>query len=75
VVSTTSHQRDNARWMAERHAAIHLPQTELGPQRLAELLQSLTRDKLLAMAEAARALARPQAASRVADEIERMVSA
>ena len=75
VVSTTSHQRDNAAWMAGHGAAIHLPQPELTPGRLAELLGSLTREALLAMASTARALARPHAAARVADEIEAMVAA
>nr|WP_310738616.1 undecaprenyldiphospho-muramoylpentapeptide beta-N-acetylglucosaminyltransferase [Ideonella alba] len=74
IVSTTSHQRDNAAWMAERGAAIHLPQTEMTPQSLADLLQGLSRDKLLAMAEAARGLARPHAAAKVADEIEGLVA-
>ena len=73
VVSTTSHQRDNARFMAQHGAAIHLPQEELTPQGLFELLSSLDRDTLLAMGEKARLLARPRAASRVADEIEAMV--
>jgi len=75
VASTTSHQRDNAAWMASRHAAIHLPQGELSPGRLADLLSGLTRDALLAMATKARELARPHAAARVADEIEAMVAA
>ncbi len=75
VVSTTSHQRDNAGWMATHGAAIHLPQTELTPRRLADLLAGLTRDALLAMATKARALARPHAAARVADEIEGLVAA
>ena len=70
IVSTTSHQRDNAEWMAAHGAAQHLPQTELSPQGLAQLLGSLDRSALQAMAEKARALARPQAAARVADEIE-----
>ncbi len=70
VASTTSHQRDNAAWMEARKAAIHLPQGELSPGRLADLLSGLTRDALLAMATKARALARPHAAARVADEIE-----
>ena len=73
VISTTSHQRDNALWMAQRGAAIHLPQTELGPQTLANLLHSLSRERLLTMATSARALARPQAAAKVADELERLV--
>jgi UDP-N-acetylglucosamine--N-acetylmuramyl-(pentapeptide) pyrophosphoryl-undecaprenol N-acetylglucosamine transferase len=73
VASTTSHQRENAEWMAARDAAIHLPQGELSPRRLAELLGGLSREALLAMATKARALARPHAAARVADEIEAMV--
>ncbi len=73
VVSTTGHQRDNAAFMAQHHAALHLPQQELTPARLAELMKNLTRDELLAMAERARALGRPRAAARVADEIERLV--
>ncbi len=75
VVSTTSHQRDNAAWMASHGAAIHLPQAELTPERLADLLSTLTRETLLAMATKARALARPHAVARVADEIEAMVAA
>ncbi|MBL8329644.1 MAG: undecaprenyldiphospho-muramoylpentapeptide beta-N-acetylglucosaminyltransferase [Rubrivivax sp.] len=73
VISTTSHQRDNARWMADHQAGLHLPQTELTPERLAGLLRSLHRVGLLAMAIRARHLARPQAAQRVADELERLV--
>ena len=75
VVSTTSHQRDNAGWMASHGAAIHLPQSELTSDRLSDLLAGLTRETLLAMASKARALARPHAAARVADEIEAMVAA
>ncbi|MFZ2988492.1 undecaprenyldiphospho-muramoylpentapeptide beta-N-acetylglucosaminyltransferase [Ideonella sp.] len=74
VVSTTSHQRDNAAWMAERGAALHLPQTNMNPQQLAQLLQGLNRDALLAMAGKARTLARPHAAARVADEIESLLT-
>jgi UDP-N-acetylglucosamine--N-acetylmuramyl-(pentapeptide) pyrophosphoryl-undecaprenol N-acetylglucosamine transferase len=75
VVSTTSHQRDNAQWLAGQGAAIHLPQAELTPLRLAELIAGLTREALLAMACKARALAQPRAAARVADEIEGLVAA
>ncbi len=75
VVSTTSHQRDNAEWLAGRGAGVHLPQAELSPRGLADLLGGLTRDKLLAMATKARALAKPKAAARVADEIDRLVPA
>ena len=75
IVSTTSHQRDNAAWMAGQGAAVHLPQAELTPQKLADTLAAMDRSKLLAMAEQARSLARPHAASRVADEIEKLVAA
>jgi len=70
IVSTTSHQRDNAQWLASHQAAIHLPQTELTPEKLAEVLRRLHRTGLLAMAIRARNLARPHAAQRVADELE-----
>lgn len=73
IVSTTAHQRDNAAWMAAQGAAIHLAQPELTPERLAGLLRGLDRSALQAMAGRARALARPHAAARVADEIERLV--
>ncbi len=75
VVSTTSHQRDNATWLASHGAGVHLPQAELSPRRLADLLAGLTREALLAMATKARSLARPRAAARVADELERLVTA
>ena len=73
IVSTTAHQRDNALFMAQHGAAIHLPQAQMTPAHLAELLQSLDRTALQAMAEKAHALARPRAAARVADEIELLV--
>ena len=74
VVSTTAHQRDNAQWLAGQGAGIHLPQSELSPRKLAELLSGLTREALLSMAIKARALARPKAAARVADQIEGLVA-
>jgi UDP-N-acetylglucosamine--N-acetylmuramyl-(pentapeptide) pyrophosphoryl-undecaprenol N-acetylglucosamine transferase len=74
VVSTTAHQKDNAAWMAERGAALHLPQADLTPQALAETLLKLDREQLLAMAQKAKQLARPHAAAKVADEIERLAS-
>lgn len=75
VVSTTSHQRDNAEWLAAQGAGIHLPQPELTPRKLAQTLSGLTREALLDIAMQARSLARPQAAARVADELERLVKA
>jgi UDP-N-acetylglucosamine--N-acetylmuramyl-(pentapeptide) pyrophosphoryl-undecaprenol N-acetylglucosamine transferase len=73
VVSTTAHQRDNAEFMAQHQAAIHLPQAELNADTLARQLQSLQRDELLTMAKRARALARNHAAAAVADAIEQLV--
>lgn len=74
VASTTSHQRDNAQYMAANGAAIHLPQSELGASRLAELLRSLTRDRLLAMAVAARSIGKPEATQSVAAIIEKVAA-
>ena len=73
IVSTTSHQRDNALWMAAQGAAVHLPQAELSASELASRLGNMHRSALLAMANQARRLARPHAAARVADEIEALV--
>jgi len=52
---------------------VHLPQTELRADALADILNPLDRRQLLAMAQKARALAQPHAAARVADEIEKLV--
>ncbi|MDP2759198.1 MAG: undecaprenyldiphospho-muramoylpentapeptide beta-N-acetylglucosaminyltransferase [Sideroxyarcus sp.] len=60
------HQTHNARFLSEQGAAILLPQKELSAEKLAQLLRELTREKLLAMALASRALARPDATARVA---------
>ena len=70
VVSTTSHQRDNAIWMAEHGAAVHLPQTEMTAQSVAGLLQSMTRATLLDMAVNARKLGKPEATKAIAAELE-----
>ena len=70
------HQTRNAQFLSGRGAAILLPQNELGAEKLAQLLQDLSndghasvgraREKLLAMAQRARALAKAGAASAVA---------
>jgi len=70
VVSTTSHQRDNAEWMASYNAAIHLPQDKMSPDHLARLLRSFTREELLEMAQAARKLGKPNATEMIANELE-----
>ena len=74
VLSTTSHQRDNAAWLAGQGGAVHLPQTELTAQKLADMLSGMNRDSLLTMATRARSLAKPHAAARVADEIDKLMA-
>ena len=61
------HQTANARYLADRGAAILLPQAELAPEKLAALLRSLERPRLLEMARRARALGKPDAARIVAE--------
>jgi UDP-N-acetylglucosamine--N-acetylmuramyl-(pentapeptide) pyrophosphoryl-undecaprenol N-acetylglucosamine transferase len=73
LVSTTTHQRDNARWMEQQKAAIHLPQSELNAQGLADLLQDMTREKCRQMAEAAYANGRRDANAAIADVLEKLV--
>ena len=70
VVTTTNHQLGNARYMAEHGASIMLEQAKLTPEHLFGILHSLKRDRILNMAQSARALARRHAASQVADMIE-----
>ncbi len=60
------HQTHNARFLSEHGAAILLPQKELDAERLAGLLREMTREKLTVMAQAARALAKPEATQQVA---------
>ncbi|MGZ8316878.1 MAG: undecaprenyldiphospho-muramoylpentapeptide beta-N-acetylglucosaminyltransferase [Telluria sp.] len=72
VASTTSHQRDNAVWMAKQNAAIHLPQSELGAASMAALLQSLTRERCLSMAMAAQAAGKRDANDAIAAVLEQL---
>ena len=60
------HQTANARFLADKGAAILVPQSETSAPRLAELIGSLDRPKLLEMASKARALGKPDAARVVA---------
>ncbi len=53
LASTTTHQRDNAMWMAQQHAAVHLPQAEMRPERIAQIVSSTGREQCAAMAQAA----------------------
>ncbi|HSS69706.1 MAG TPA: undecaprenyldiphospho-muramoylpentapeptide beta-N-acetylglucosaminyltransferase [Casimicrobiaceae bacterium] len=60
-------QTHNARFLVEAGGAVLVAQQELSPQRLAELLRGSSRERLLAMAQAARRVARADATERVAD--------
>jgi UDP-N-acetylglucosamine--N-acetylmuramyl-(pentapeptide) pyrophosphoryl-undecaprenol N-acetylglucosamine transferase len=67
--ATADHQTKNARWMADRGAAVVVPDRELTPQRLRSEVGALVADseRLAAMARAARAVARPGAAGEIAE--------
>lgn len=74
VVSTTSHQRDNAEYMAREGAAMHLPQSSLTPERLAQVLLTVDREEACKFAEAAYRLGRRDAVRDVADILEGLVN-
>jgi UDP-N-acetylglucosamine--N-acetylmuramyl-(pentapeptide) pyrophosphoryl-undecaprenol N-acetylglucosamine transferase len=61
------HQTHNAKFLSEQGAAILIPQSELNPTGLAQLIRSLTRAKLLEIANRARGLAKPDATRLVAE--------
>jgi UDP-N-acetylglucosamine--N-acetylmuramyl-(pentapeptide) pyrophosphoryl-undecaprenol N-acetylglucosamine transferase len=61
------HQTWNARFLSDAGAAVLLNQGELDAARLAELIETLDRERLLEMAKRARSLAKPEAMQRVAD--------
>jgi UDP-N-acetylglucosamine--N-acetylmuramyl-(pentapeptide) pyrophosphoryl-undecaprenol N-acetylglucosamine transferase len=61
------HQTSNARYLSERNAAVLIPQGEFTAAKLAALLADFTREKLVAMARAARAAARPGATRALAE--------
>jgi len=65
------HQTRNAEYLVERGAALLLKQDDNLTTRLRDVLAELTRDagRRFAMADAARSLARPDAAERVADAV------
>lgn len=69
--ATADHQTANARWMADGGAAVIVRDGELTPQKLDEVVGGLLRDtaKLAAMAQASRALAKPDAARDIAREV------
>ena len=57
------HQTHNARFLVDAGGGWLLPQTELTPAYLAQMLQNLNRDTLLQRAQAAKAMEKTQALS------------
>lgn len=74
--ATADHQRKNAREMVEAGGALLVDDAELGGDVLGRLVGDLLGDpgRLRAMAAASAALGRPDAAQRVADEIESILT-
>ena len=65
------HQAGNARWMERAGAAVVIADDELTGERLRREVDALLsgRERLAAMARASAALARPDAARAIADEL------
>lgn len=70
MASSTSHQQQNAVWMAEQKAAIYLPQAQLQPASLAAQLQALDRHACLQMAQTAYGLGQREASANIAKILE-----
>ena len=71
VEAAAANQASNAAWMAEAGAATVIDDEELDPERLAAEIGDLVHDgkRLAAMAAASAALAKPDAARRIADQV------
>jgi UDP-N-acetylglucosamine--N-acetylmuramyl-(pentapeptide) pyrophosphoryl-undecaprenol N-acetylglucosamine transferase len=69
--ATGDHQSTNAEWMRAAGAAAVIPDAELSAERLQVEVAPVLEDpaRLQAMASAARTLAKPDAARRIADEV------
>jgi UDP-N-acetylglucosamine--N-acetylmuramyl-(pentapeptide) pyrophosphoryl-undecaprenol N-acetylglucosamine transferase len=69
--AAADHQAANARWMADAGAAVVVADRDLTPERLRAEVDGLLADpaRLRAMGEASAALARPDAAQRIAAEL------
>jgi UDP-N-acetylglucosamine--N-acetylmuramyl-(pentapeptide) pyrophosphoryl-undecaprenol N-acetylglucosamine transferase len=69
--ATADHQTTNARWMADGGAAVVIPDAELTAGRLSATIAELLadEDRLREMSIAARRLAKPDAAERIAAEV------
>ena len=74
--ATGNHQEENARFMVRAGAALMIPDAELDAPRLAREVGGLLAapQRMAEMANAARAVAKPDAAERVADELVSLVA-
>jgi UDP-N-acetylglucosamine--N-acetylmuramyl-(pentapeptide) pyrophosphoryl-undecaprenol N-acetylglucosamine transferase len=74
--AAADHQRQNAEKLQQAGAAILLPEQELDGEKLAREIEALISnpDRITAMERAAGRLARPDAASRVADLVEELMA-
>jgi UDP-N-acetylglucosamine--N-acetylmuramyl-(pentapeptide) pyrophosphoryl-undecaprenol N-acetylglucosamine transferase len=68
------HQTTNAKFLVDAQAGWLVPQTELTPQRLAQMLQKMQRDELLACAEHAKALQKTGATEEVVTACEELAT-
>jgi UDP-N-acetylglucosamine--N-acetylmuramyl-(pentapeptide) pyrophosphoryl-undecaprenol N-acetylglucosamine transferase len=77
AAATDDHQTHNASWLVRDGAGVSIAESELSADRLAQELRDLChgRGKLIAMAERARALARPKATEALADACEQVLKA
>ncbi len=66
------HQTGNARFLSDQGAAILAPQKDLSAESLAKTISGLSRDRLLAMAQAARKLGKPDSTMLVAKACEEL---
>lgn len=68
------HQTGNARFLADANAALLIGQKDFNAEKLATLLKEISRERCLAMAQAARQLAKPDATNKVVEVIEALAA-
>ena len=76
AIAMDDHQRFNAMLLVDAGAAEAIPEKEFTPERLAEALNRMLNDpaQLAAASAAARSVAKPDAAERLADLVERVAN-
>lgn len=74
MTSSTTHQSNNATWMAGQNAALHVPQKALTVEKLVQLLETVHRPECQQLAQAAYQLGRREANLVIADVLEEIVN-